>query len=162
MLPHSVTFLVWFVSISVAMLLLLGWVTGPVHNPFCYLLQHARSREGYSFSLDCILISGHHLVYWLELAQCNLYKSFYPQLTKIYCRRHHSYFLFQTGAIEGQNFLNSGTLRSFSEQQIVDCCTVGDSGGCYGGYMDDAFEYINLIGGLESETDYPYRGDVSM
>jgi len=32
-----------------------------------------------------------------------------------------------TGALEGQHFIQSGTLQSFSEQQLVSCVT-----GCYG------------------------------
>jgi C1A family cysteine protease len=60
-----------------------------------------------------------------------------------------------TGAIEGAEFLATGTLQSFSEQQLVDCS--GDFGneGCNGGWMDSAFQYAEQSP-LELESDYPY------
>ena len=63
-----------------------------------------------------------------------------------------------TGAIEGAEFIASGTLTSFSEQQLVDCAT-GTWGnmGCNGGLMDYAFRYVEKYP-LETEADYPYKG----
>jgi len=59
-----------------------------------------------------------------------------------------------TGVIEGFNFLQTGTLLSLSEQQIVDCDTTQNQG-CNGGWPYLAVEYA-ASNGLELETDYPY------
>ena len=70
-----------------------------------------------------------------------------------------------TGALEGAYFIKTGTLVSFSEQQLVDCDNLrygGHNHGCNGGLMDSAFEWIAENGGLCSEKDYPYiSGDGS-
>merc|ERR1719247_1212522 len=60
-----------------------------------------------------------------------------------------------TGAIEGSMFLSTGTLKSYSEQQLVDCSKNGNQG-CNGGLMDYAFEYIEQ-NPLQLEADYPYK-----
>merc|ERR1712212_802333 len=62
-----------------------------------------------------------------------------------------------TGSLEGQMMLKKNKKVSLSEQQLVDCS--GDFGnyGCSGGLMGSAFDYIKSVGGIESETDYPYR-----
>jgi len=51
--------------------------------------------------------------------------------------------------------IKHGKSLILSEQQIVDCDKV--SIGCGGGWMDNAFKYIQTFGGLESEQDYPYE-----
>lgn len=43
---------------------------------------------------------------------------------------------------------------SFSEQQVVDCST--ENGGCDGGDLPPAFDYI-IAKGLELESVYPYK-----
>ena len=60
-----------------------------------------------------------------------------------------------TGSVEGAEFLATGTLKSFSEQQLVDCDKVDQ--GCNGGLMDNAFKYIEKSP-LMLEGDYPYTG----
>jgi len=59
-----------------------------------------------------------------------------------------------TGAVEGSMFLSTGTLKSYSEQQLVDCSKNGNMG-CNGGLMDYAFEYIEQ-NPLQLESQYPY------
>merc|ERR1719329_1319703 len=60
-----------------------------------------------------------------------------------------------TGAIEGSMFLSTGTLQSFSEQQLVDCSK--QNSGCNGGLMDYAFMYVETAP-LMTESAYPYTG----
>merc|ERR1712151_331375 len=58
-----------------------------------------------------------------------------------------------TGAVEGADFVKTGTLTSLSEQQLVDCSK--QNNGCNGGLMDYAFKYIETAP-LETESEYPY------
>ncbi len=51
-------------------------------------------------------------------------------------------------AIAGHN------LTSLSAQQLVDCDHL--SNGCGGGFINSAYDYIKLVGGLESYESYPY------
>lgn len=69
-----------------------------------------------------------------------------------------------TGALEGAYFIKYGTLKSFSEQELVDCDNFSGGGrdhGCNGGLMDNAFMWIEKNGGLCSEKDYPYTSGTS-
>jgi len=69
-----------------------------------------------------------------------------------------------TGAIEGAYFLKTGTLVSFSEQNLVDCDRLihgGTDHACNGGMMEDAFTWALKNGGLCSEDDYPYQSGAS-
>lgn len=59
------------------------------------------------------------------------------------------------GAIEGANAIQSGKLTSLSEQELVDCDTA-KNGGCSGGLMDFAFDFVTKNGGIDTETDYSY------
>jgi len=62
-----------------------------------------------------------------------------------------------TGSVEGVYFLSGNPLTSFSEQQLTDCSDSFGNMGCNGGLMDDAFKYIEQ-NGIETESDYPFRG----
>jgi len=62
-----------------------------------------------------------------------------------------------TGSLEGVYQIATGTLDSFSEQQLVDCSSSYGNQGCNGGLMDDAFNYV-AAEGIELESTYPYKG----
>ncbi|KER30375.1 hypothetical protein T265_03209 [Opisthorchis viverrini] len=64
-----------------------------------------------------------------------------------------------TGAIEGRHFIFEKRLEAFSSQQLVDCIRGNTTDGCNGGYPSEAFEYVENVGGLELERDYPYVSD---
>jgi len=59
-----------------------------------------------------------------------------------------------TGSVEGAYQIATGTLKSFSEEELVECDTSKDHG-CRGGLMDNAFEFIKT-NGLTTESNYPY------
>lgn len=58
--------------------------------------------------------------------------------------------------MEGIYAARNGELLSLSEQELVDCDKL-DSG-CNGGLPENAYKAIVELGGLESESDYPYNG----
>jgi len=59
-----------------------------------------------------------------------------------------------TGAMEGAYFKSQGSLVSLSEEDLVQCNSVTDSG-CNGGLMDNAFAWVET-NGIASEAAYPY------
>jgi cathepsin L len=61
------------------------------------------------------------------------------------------------GAIEGQYFLKTDKLQSFSVQQVVDC-SIGFGIGCMGGEPSEVFKYVAKNIGLQTEKSYPYWG----
>ncbi|XP_003382719.1 PREDICTED: cathepsin L1-like [Amphimedon queenslandica] len=65
-----------------------------------------------------------------------------------------------TGALEGQHFINTGTLISLSEQQLMDCSSSFGNNGCKGGLMDNAFRYLETVAGDMTEEAYPYLAEV--
>jgi len=62
-----------------------------------------------------------------------------------------------TGAIEGAHFIATGDLVSLSEQQLLDCAGDFEEHGCKGGNVGRAFEYVEEIGGIDTENSYPYH-----
>lgn len=61
------------------------------------------------------------------------------------------------GAIEGQYFIKTGHLLSFSAQNLVDCSRSLQNQGCNGGHPDETYRYIINRGGIDTEDYYPYR-----
>ena len=61
-----------------------------------------------------------------------------------------------TGAVEGAYAIASGTLRSLSEQQLMDCDQ--QNSGCHGGNQANAFAYVTQNKGLDTEDEYNYDG----
>jgi C1A family cysteine protease len=61
------------------------------------------------------------------------------------------------GALEGLYYQKTGTLVSFSEQQLVDCAN-GQyyNEGCNGGFMNTAFWYV-IDNGITTNDIYPYN-----
>ena len=47
-------------------------------------------------------------------------------------------------------------LMDLSEQELVDC--VSSNFGCNGGWMNNAFAFVVLTGGITTEAKYPYVG----
>jgi C1A family cysteine protease len=61
-----------------------------------------------------------------------------------------------SGAMEGLNQIKNGSLKSFSEQQQMDCSKDLGNLSCQGGYMDKAYDYLQSKG-IMSEESYPYQ-----
>jgi C1A family cysteine protease len=59
-----------------------------------------------------------------------------------------------TGSLEGLSKIRYGTLESFSEQQLVDCSGKYGNMGCNGGFVVNAFNYVQ-DNGIVFESDYP-------
>lgn len=62
-----------------------------------------------------------------------------------------------TGAIEGINKIVTDSLVSLSEQELVDCDRTFNSG-CGGGLMDYAYQFVIDNHGIDTEEDYPFKG----
>ncbi|EAR95553.1 papain family cysteine protease (macronuclear) [Tetrahymena thermophila SB210] len=61
------------------------------------------------------------------------------------------------GVMESFNAITNGVLKSFSEQQLVDCVHQAgfNSDGCNGGFQSDGVEYAIKFG-IVTEDQYPY------
>uniref|UniRef100_A0A2A4J9U5 Uncharacterized protein n=1 Tax=Heliothis virescens TaxID=7102 RepID=A0A2A4J9U5_HELVI len=64
------------------------------------------------------------------------------------------YTFSSTGNIESHYAKKYQKMVDLSEQQILDCDS--GSGGCQGGFMTSAFSSIIQMGGIETESSYPY------
>jgi len=63
-----------------------------------------------------------------------------------------------TGTIEGWDYLKTKTLRSLSEQQLVDCSGSTGNQGCNGGWPKWSLTYLEKNGGSCDQASYPYTG----
>jgi len=64
------------------------------------------------------------------------------------------------GAIEGAYYLATTVLKSFSEQELLDCTyetMYPGYDGCNGGWYYDAFNYVKTKGRLAREVNFPYE-----
>ncbi|XP_041037869.1 cathepsin L-like isoform X2 [Carcharodon carcharias] len=57
--------------------------------------------------------------------------------------------------IESMWYIKTKQLRELSEQEILDCDF--RSTGCYGGHPYNAFKAVISLGGMMSESEYPYK-----
>ena len=62
-----------------------------------------------------------------------------------------------TGSMEGIYAIKNNHLRNISEQEIVDCSGNEGNQGCFGGYMNQVFQYVIDNDGICSEQEYPYN-----
>ena len=68
-----------------------------------------------------------------------------------------------TGSLEGAHFIATGTLLSFSEQQLVDCAYLKYGNyACNGGLQDNAYKYYEDGNNAELETVYPYTSGTTL
>ena len=65
------------------------------------------------------------------------------------------------GALEGQNFKESGHLLDLSVQQAIDCSWLHGNRGCHGGLATSVFDYVNREHGICASSSYSYVGYVS-
>jgi len=60
------------------------------------------------------------------------------------------------GSIEGLSAKKNGQVGNYAEQQLVDCSTTYGNFGCGGGWVQNAFHYVQDKG-IAAEGDYPYK-----
>jgi len=61
-----------------------------------------------------------------------------------------------TGSMESIYAIKNNHLRNISEQEIVDCSGAEGNQGCFGGFMNQVFQYVIDNNGICSEQEYPY------
>ena len=60
-------------------------------------------------------------------------------------------------ALESAFYIKTGKAFEFSRQEIINCATSHGTNGCEGGIIDGVYSYVEKIGGLSLQNDYPYK-----
>ncbi|CAH1644659.1 unnamed protein product [Spodoptera littoralis] len=121
-----------------------------------FLNLHTGLNAGLNFTGECNTVTD------VQLPNVNVPESFDWRQQNVVTRVKNQlqcgscYAFSAAGAVEGQYAIKYGRLTEFSEQQTVDCDSA--SSGCGGGLMTSAFNSMIALGGLETESDYPYAG----
>lgn len=63
-------------------------------------------------------------------------------------------------SIESQLRIHKNLNVELSTQEILDCAVEHGTMNCQGGYSEGVWSYINYMGGISLEKDYPYTGVV--
>ncbi|XP_065207127.1 procathepsin L-like [Planococcus citri] len=65
------------------------------------------------------------------------------------------------GCLQGQYFKTRKKIVNFSAQQLVDCSYTSGNLGCAGGSLRNMLKYVQSVGGVMLEEDYPYTAKQS-
>ena len=104
----------------------------------------------YNFKLNWIPSS---VIWGMGVPKC-LKSLFERHVIKIKGRCGSCWAFAATGAMEGQQFIRTGSLVSLSEQNLLDCAWFS----CSGGWAPDCFDYVAGNGGIDTASSYLYAG----
>ena len=64
------------------------------------------------------------------------------------------------GTMESAAAIAGAALPNLSEQNLVDCAY--SNGGCSGGWISSAYNYVKTNNGIDTQSAYPYTGTVNI